>query len=196
MINLTAEQARALLRYNPETGILYWRARTPDMLKSGHRTAEEECIRWNRQFAGKEAFPGTDRHGYKTGKIFNRGCRAHRIAWLIHYGAWPANQIDHINGVRHDNRIENLRDVPSVENNRNTRMACTNTSGFPGVYPSGKKWRARIKVNRRSIGLGSFESIDAAVMARKRAMAHYGFHENHGAPKLSNPLYVTKEHAE
>jgi len=97
-------------------------------------------------------------------------------------GAWPPDQIDHVNGVRTDNRIENLRSVTHAENGRNQAIPRNNTSGVMGVArrTRGKKWHAQIKVGGKQIHLGSFDDKDEAIAARAAADIEHGFHENHG----------------
>lgn len=89
---------------------------------------------------------------------------AHRLAWLYVYGEWPQHGLDHINGVRLDNRISNLRDVPQTINLENQRKAKGLTkSGFLGVERTrGGKWAARIVANGKRYGLGVFATPEAA----------------------------------
>jgi len=105
---------------------------------------------------------------------------AHRLAWLYVYGYMP-DFIDHINGVRCDNRIENLRDVTFQENARNMRIFKNNTSGVCGVnkIKSGN-WRARIGVGGKYKSIGCFKYKWDAICARKSAENKYGYHDNHG----------------
>ena len=107
---------------------------------------------------------------------------AHRLAWLYVHGKFPKNQIDHINGIRKDNRIINLRDVTQAENTKNSKIASNNTSGFKGVewIPSRNKWRALISSKGKKINVGSHYCKIDAVIAVIKARREYGFHENHG----------------
>jgi hypothetical protein len=98
----------------------------------------------------------------------------------MHYGVWPTQLIDHINGDRADNRIVNLRQTTQSENMRNRRKSTNNTSGYVGVYKVGAKWRARISVDSKNMNLGIYDTIEQAVQARKQAEIDYGYHENHG----------------
>lgn len=108
--------------------------------------------------------------GYLIAHVNAKLYRVHRLIFLYHHGYMP-NQIDHINGKRSDNRIENLRQATSVQNAQN-RMTIA-SSGFKGVYwhKKTKRWTASICIGRKNIHLGSFENIDAAkavaVQARK-----------------------------
>ena len=171
------ELLRQLLRYEPDTGKLYWRERTPDVFEDGR------CKSFNSQFANKEAFTFTGRDGYKHGNVLNqRPYLAHRVIWAITYGEWPLNHIDHINGIRDDNRIENLRDVSRSENQKNQKRPAHNTSGAVGVSWANreKKWHAYINIDRRRESLGYFTDLAEAIAARKEAEAKYSFHPNHG----------------
>lgn len=176
------ELLRKLLRYEPDTGKLFWRERTPDMFEGNKVRAELGCARWNGKNAGKQAFTANGSRGYKVGAVFGTMYLAHRVIWAIFYGHWPKDQIDHINGDRTDNRIENLRDVSLAENRKNMKIPSHNSSGIIGVHwhRAASKWTAQIKVDGCTKHLGLFEGINEAIAARKAAEVKYGFHENHG----------------
>ena len=176
------EFLRKLLRYDAETGKLYWRERTPDMFIGGEHSAEHICNRWNSRFADKEAFTASDNNGYKLGRISGRNYKAHRVIWAIFYGEWPNEQIDHISGVRDDNRISELRAVTHAENNKNQKRRSDNTSGVVGVdwCKGDRKWRARIRMSGKVKHIGYFVDFSEAVAARKAAEVEYNFHPNHG----------------
>lgn len=178
---LTAEIARTLLRYEPETGRLFWRKRDAKWFVSGARSAEHKCNNWNSIFAGKEAFTAKT-EGYRNGRIFNRKYHAHRIIWLIAHGHFPEHHIDHQNGNRSDNRIANLREVTRQENQKNLRLPSHNKSGICGVCWNAQrgKWLASITVNRKNKFIGHFTDKEEATAARKRAEEEYGYHQNHG----------------
>ena len=154
---LTAEKLRELLHYEPATGIFTWKVRTANSVKVG-------------DVAGCP-----DGRGYLCIKVLNRLYRAHRLAWLYHFGEWPTDQIDHINRNRSDNRIENLREVTNKQNHQNKSKRSDNTSGHTGVYwhKQKSKWRARIKHNQKLIHLGLFATIEEAVAARKAGELRY-----------------------
>lgn len=103
--------------------------------------------------------------------------RVHRIVWLLHYGAWPAQVVDHINRDKTDYRIENLRDVSQVDNMRNTSRGDVSIVGFDGtpgtsvfrVLEAGGKWRATIKIDGKRAHLGYFQTADEARAACKGA---------------------------
>lgn len=139
----TAELVRELLIYNPETGVFTWRVNR-GWLKAG-------------TVAGSP-----HRAGYTILGIALRMYRAHRIAWLYMTGKWPADAIDHINGIRDDNRWANLREATWQENLRSTKRRIDNTSGFKGVRKEGTKWVASIYPNRKRIKLGTFDTPEEA----------------------------------
>jgi HNH endonuclease/AP2 domain len=144
---LTAECLRELLNYNPETGDFVWRVK---------RNSRGGGVRPGT--VARYVFPSGYR-GIRTG-----GCLylAHRLAWLWTTGAWPVAEIDHINGVRADNRWSNLREATRAQNARNTRRPAHNTSGFKGIYRTSNKWAAKIRLNGKQIHLGTFGTPEAA----------------------------------
>ena len=130
---------------------------------------------------GDELSSITDR-GYVQAYIDGKQHKVHRLAWIYVYGYTPIN-LDHINHIRNDNRICNLREASQKQNSRN--MANTNNkTGVMGVAVSGKKYSAKIKVDGKQIHLGTFDTVAKAEVARKKADVAYGFHQNHGAKKI------------
>lgn len=120
--------------------------------------------------------------GYVSISIDNKRYGAHNLVWLYKYGKFPDLQLDHINGVRKDNRFENLREVSHAENQRNKKLDKRNKFGYPGIR-HGKRlgtYRACIGVNKTEIQLGTFSTLESAIAARVQAEIKYGFHENHG----------------
>ncbi len=176
---LDPAQLRALLRYDPQTGELFWRERPLEMFVEPPAAVAAKARKWNARYAGKPAFTSRT-HGYRQGCLLSVYVYAHRVAWAIHHGRWSEQHIDHINGVRDDNRITNLREVRDGGNNRNLKRPVTNSSGAIGVYRQGRKWWAGITYRRRAYYLGSFETKEAAIAARKAAERRFGFHPNHG----------------
>lgn len=131
-------------------------------------------------FAGRPA-GSINGNGYLQTWVDGHSFRIHTLVWFLHRQEWPV-EVDHINGIRTDNRIENRREVTRRENMRNKRVSVANSSGITGVgWSSAKqKWRACIKVDGKFIHLGYFEEKRAAIAAREEANRKYGFHENHG----------------
>lgn len=175
-INIDIEIVRELLDCDPDAGALTWRHRDQKWFANEH-----DCNAWNTRYAGTPAFTAPGGRGYLRGKIQGTRYATHRVIWAWVHGAWP-DQIDHINGVKDDNRIANLRDVSSLENGQNRSRPVTNTSGVVGVvwHKSKQRWQAQIGVNNRMIFIGQYENFDDAVAARKSAEVEYGYHENHG----------------
>jgi hypothetical protein len=106
----------------------------------------------------------------------------HRLIWILHFGAIPPDlEIDHINGNRSDNRIENLRLVTRSVNLKNKRVLPLNLTSHNGVSKTaGGRFAARLWDNRREITVGTFTTALEASEARKKAMPFFGYHANHG----------------
>lgn len=175
------EVLRQLLRYEPETGKLFWLPRGAEWF-GGTRDLGYSSRAWNAARAGKEAMTNVSSRGYKTGRIFRACVKAHRVAWAVHYGEWPKGEIDHINRDKGDNRIENLRDVTGAVNSKNQPMLPSNKSGKTGVCwsPAIGKWHANIRSDGVRHHLGFFADIADAISAREAAEKRFGFHPNHG----------------
>lgn len=151
---LSACYVRSVLDYDPATGALTWKPRT-DIANSRIRNT------WNSRFAGRAA-GSIDAYGYVHIRLCGYQLKGHRIAWLHTHGSWPAGQLDHINGVRTDNRIANLREATPSENSGNTRRHADNQCGLKGVYRVGKRWVARIHADGKSRHLGRFDAPEEA----------------------------------
>lgn len=173
---------RTLLRYEPDTGKLFWLERTPDLFVSNpNKTATQLCNWWNNRFANTEAFTATGVYGCRAGRIFGQNYYAHRVIWALHYGAWPRN-IDHIDGDRANNPITNLRSVEHLANMQNKKLYSSSSSGTHGVAwnKRASKWQCYITVDRKRRHIGYFTSKTDAIAARKNAEIGTGFHQNHG----------------
>lgn len=163
--------AEKLLTYHPLTGEFIWKSR-------------EGNTSFNARYAGKIAGTITA-NGYIQLPVTRGRCTkripAHRLAWFIVYKEIP-DQVDHINHVRNDNRIENLRNVSPTENGRNKDLCSDNKSGVNGVswHKRDKRWRAHIVIARKQIHLGNFINKEDAIAARFAADKEIGFHPNHG----------------
>jgi hypothetical protein len=152
---LDLEKARELYYYEPNTGLV--RRKIPAGV---HKIGS---------IVGSNHSKGYIRTDYKKKAYF-----VHRMAWLLHYGEWPKNEIDHINGIKNDNRICNLRDVPSYVNQINKRKV--NSCGCPGVFFNKliQKWIAYInKTKNKQFVLGRFNNLEDAIKARKEAEILY-----------------------
>lgn len=164
-----------LLEYDADTGKLFWKKRDKKWFKN-----ERIANAWNTQHSLKECFC-IKSHEYLAGTIFKKRYLTHRIIWLLIYGEYP-DQIDHINGIKTDNRLINLRNVTKSVNMTNTKISSVNTTGTVGIYwsKSSKKWFSRIQKNKKVIHLGFFDDKEEAISVRKAAEIKYGFHKNHG----------------
>lgn len=156
---ITQKELKELLHYDPETGVFTW-------LKS-------------RGSCDSGVVAGTKVNGYVKIRIHRRRYYAHRLAWLYVHGEFPPLWIDHVNRVRSDNRISNLRLSGPMENAQNRPILATNKSGIAGVnwHKVTGKWTAQISVGKKKIYLGVYDSLDDAEAARVAAKKHYhAFH--------------------
>lgn len=151
-----------LLRYDPDTGFLFWLPRGLEFFKD----AKSWKI-WNTRFAGVRAFNSVATHGYTSGRIFRKQHRAHRVIWAMQTGDWPKNEIDHVDGNKINNVFSNLREATRSQNCANTKSRKNSTSKFLGVSwcNTYKKWSVRIRDNGRAKNLGYFHCENQAAMA-------------------------------
>lgn len=174
---IAAEKLKEILRFDSATGKLYWLPRSVEMFVD-----DRSFKSWTTRFSNKEAFTSYNGNGYKIGRINNRKYFAHRAIWAIEYGEWPLDCIDHINGDRSDNRIENLRHASFQDNSRNSAIRSDNTSGIAGVCWDrvNGKWFAQITISGKNKNLGRFDDMVDAITARQMASAENGFTSRHG----------------
>lgn len=154
MLTIDIEHLRSLLSYDQLTGIMTWKTR--------HN---------NNKRGGKI------QNGYVRIKIEGRFYEGHRVAWALHYGAWPDVEIDHEDGNKANNSIKNLRIATKLQNQRNRRLQKNNTTGYKGVikHNGTEKWGAQIRFGGRQHRLGTFESPQiAAHEYNKAAIKHHG----------------------
>ena len=143
---------REILHYSVITGQFYWlKPRKGVKSDDVAGTLQDDC--------------------YKRIKIDHKIYRAHRLAWFWVTGEWPANMIDHKNGIKDANCWLNLREATRSQNNCNTSVYSNNASGYKGITwcKDSKKWQARIMLSRKPKHLGYFEYIEAAYAARLKA---------------------------
>jgi hypothetical protein len=137
------EELREQFRYDPQDGSMWKRV--------GHETG----------------------HGYQRVSIgVGQFLQAHRLAWALVYGEWPQHHVDHINGDRSDNRLENLRDIPQAHNQQNERKARRSSkSGLLGASwnKAMGHWTARIHYDGKHHFLGYFSTAEAAHAAYLKA---------------------------
>lgn len=148
MKNLTQDYLMQILTYDADSGLFYWNKETKKRLIKGSAA-------------------GTLDNGYVLIGIDRKQYRAHRLAWLYVYGEIPKEQIDHINCIKTDNRIENLRLASNGQNCANRKLQSNNTSGYKGVWFSKRtnKWCAQVGYNNKKIKLGFYNSPEEAYLA-------------------------------
>ena len=156
---IPVEQISEMMSYDPGSGNLIWK------VKRGSSKVGK--------IAGFEKSKG-----YIAVRVLEVIYHAHRVAWALYHNESPPTdrEIDHIDGDKSNNRIANLRLATSKQNKHNVGMIASNTSGVKGVtYRKNRnKWQAQISVDERCVYLGSYESFDDAVRARKAAEKVYG----------------------
>ena len=141
------DELRRLLRYEPDTGKLFWLPRSPSPVNNA----------WNAKHGGHEAFTATDPSGYRHGKVNGKVYQAHRIIWKLVHGNDPV-AIDHRNGNPSDNSLDNLRECTVAENSRNySKQRAGQSSSYRGVcwVKRDQKWAATIsngEGGKRSLG--------------------------------------------
>lgn len=164
--SVTREYLLKFISYDPETGIFTWHERQREDFP-----LENFRVRWNRDNAGKSAgWPMA--HGYWCIDIRGERYPAHRLAWFLHYGYWPENDVDHINNKRQDNRIANLREATRSQNLQNASLRSNNTSGHKNVSyrKDTGRWTVRIRKYKGSyLAIGDFETLEEAVIAATKA---------------------------
>ncbi len=173
-MKLTQKALCEVLDYDPDTGKLFWKRRAQTLFSDAAK-----CAGWNTRYAGREALTCLDAWGYPHGSVMGHNIKAHQAAWIITHGYAPKT-IDHINHVKADNRLANLRNVEIGENKRNLPKRRDNSSGVTGVSIDKGRWRSRITVGGEERLLGYFDTFDDAVAARQTAEIELGFHRNHG----------------
>lgn len=143
---------RKELAYDPETGVFIRNGKTVGTLGRG---------------------------GYVQFMVNYQLCLAHRVAFYIHHGREPEGQIDHVNGIKSDNRIANLREASASQNKNNTGIIRANRSGVKGVcWESDRnRWKASVGVAGRCITIGRFTKLADAKSAviRARCALHGDF---------------------
>jgi len=156
-----SEYVRTHLSYNSESGVIGWCKPT-----GGRAPAVAGNI---------------DSGGYRRIKCKGHKILAHRIAWFLHYGEWPNQPVDHINGDRLDNSASNLRLATQEQNQQNSGERKSgwrpNTSGWKGVSwnKKGQNWQAEIRHNGKHTYLGSFSDVKEA--AEEYIFAALEFHD-------------------
>lgn len=154
---LTVERLREVLHYEPATGVFTWQVRLGHQGPVGSRAGSIYA------------------NGRRYIAIDKRRHFASRLAWLFVHGRWPIGQIDHVNCVRNDDRIDNLREATPAQNIANRSVTKRSHTGIKGVGHHGRGYRARIRVNDTLIALGTFKTPERASEAyADAARQHYG----------------------
>lgn len=170
--DVTPDICREFLSCDELTGLLHWRQRHR---KWSATDVQHRAI--NAKLSGKLAFTNIGNDGYYKGRLLNFDFKAHRVAFAIVHGFWP-EEVDHINHVRTDNRLVNLRDVTSAENRKNQTAR---KELHPNIkqMPNGR-WRVGFSIAGKHKYLGTFDKLGDAILARSGVLSKMGYHENHG----------------
>lgn len=149
-----------ILRYDPDTGFLFWR----------HR--EDHSKQWNKCFAGKRA--GRVTGGYRRIGIDGKQYQAHRLIWVMVYGETPPEQIDHRNLCKDDNWLDNLRPASHGQNQANAPKR--KKDDLPkGVHKLRSRYMAQISHLGKRRHIGVFDTVEAAAAAyADAARSHHG----------------------
>lgn len=170
---ITQENLKALLHYNPETGRFTWVVNY-----GGH-------IEYGKEAGGIDVDTRPGGKTYLRVTLYKQMFFMHRLAFLYMTGEFPKNVVDHIDGNGINNKWSNLRDVTIAENNRNNKKRIDNTSDVTGVSWNKKNenWNVNINHEGQQIHLGTFDSKQEAIAARKSAEKILNYHNNHGTKR-------------
>lgn len=149
---LTQEILKSILSYDKDTGVFAWKISPNVKVHVG-------------DVAGRNQY-----HGYREIWYNYKVYKAHRLAWLYEYGEWPPNQIDHINGIKNDNRIKNLRLATPRENSLNKK--CHRQGHLVGARFDARRnrWQAHIVINGKWVHIGMFATEQEASAAYLNAL--------------------------
>lgn len=153
----TIELLRELFRLDPEAGKIFWRVRTGNRIHVGDEVG------------------GPASGGYRRVNLSGHLYTVHRVIFALANGRWPIDQVDHINGIRADNRPCNLRDATSSQNKHNCGKRKTNKSGFKGVSwdKARGKWHPQIQAYGKYIYLGRYDDVELAALVYAEAARKY-----------------------
>lgn len=163
--DLTVELVNKVLKYDVSNGFLIW-------ISNLH----------SKRVVPKSRAGSLNKKGYRDITLYSTSYKEHHLVWFIHHGYW-AKELDHINQIRDDNRIENLREVTKAENARNRKRRKETITGENGIWYNRKtkKYVAEITFNGKKVYQKSFDDPDEAVKERTAKSLELGFHENHGS---------------
>lgn len=151
---MPATEVTEWLRYDPSTGLLIWVQMSSTKCPIGRPAGYDEG------------------NGYRYVRLRGELYPVHWIAWACMTGEWPKDEIDHINGVKDDNRWSNLREATRSQNACNIRGPRShNASGVKGVWwcSSKNKWRSAVRAQGKAVHLGYFNSVPEAAEAYRKA---------------------------
>ena len=175
-MKITQEYARECLNYDPETGIFRWKKRPIHHFPSTHSANQS-----NSHFEDKQA-GSIDKIGYLVIVLSQKRHKAHRLAWLMINGNMPKSCIDHVNGVKTDNRFMNLREATVSQNSRNSKLRSSNSSGHKGVTWSNdrNKWIGRVMIDGKTHQKRFDHIEEASSWCKKMRTTHHSEFANHG----------------
>src|SRR5882757_747966 len=149
---IVQSRLREVLHYNSKTGLWIWKISTARCRKIG-------------EYAGSRM-----KDGYEIISIDGKRYMAHRLAFLYMKGAFPKQQVDHIDGDKSNNSWSNLRHASPRENKRNQPKLSSNKSGYKGVCSIRNKWRSQIRIDDgKLLHLGNFDTPEDASVAYEQA---------------------------
>lgn len=163
MINVSF--LKECLDYDPNTGLFTWKDRPEHHFKEGKYGREVICRTWNKKHSGRQAFNHENGRGYLSGAINGKNYAAHRVAYAMMTGDWPSWTIDHINGIRTDNRFCNLREATPAQQMMN---ATKKQKQVRGVACHSRKGKTRYSASIR-VHLGYFDTDEEAATAYEDA---------------------------
>jgi hypothetical protein len=151
---MTKDQLHELFEY--KNGQLFWKISLSRRVNIGNKAG---CL---------------TNTGYLSVQINKKIYRLHKIVFAMHYGYLP-KIVDHINGIKNDNRIENLREANACQNNVNIGIRKDNTSGSKNVrwHKSNKKWRVEVRINKKRINFGAYDDLELADLVAQEARDKY-----------------------
>ncbi len=166
---MNAADIRKILAYNADTGVFTWAIKTGKKPMVG-------------AIAGS-----TTANGYTRIRIYKKLYLAHRLAWLYVYGRTPKAEIDHVNQIKSDNRISNLREASSAQNkqNRKTQLGPSKYRGVTWLVAN-QKWRASIGHNYKNVYIGLFDTAEEASAAYCARAAELHSHTSTKVPYVKS----------
>ena len=165
----TPEELRKLLRYEPETGKLFWRERPREFFNKPQYSTS-----WNKRFAGNET--GIDGNGVDNNvRINRRKYPTNAVIWAIVNGKWPEKIIYNVDMDQYNTKYENLKETELCNLRKRKKLQKNNTSGIKGVswVMRSKMWKAEIMSNGRTYSLGLFAKKEDAAKAYANASIRY-----------------------